>query len=233
MSVSILRYFVCWTLIVLVPPAVLGQSIPSGQPVGAILHTQGGVLVNGADARDSSAIFPGDLVETKAGISANLSLEGTTVLIGPESVTKFQPDYIELDHGTVSVGTSRGYQVHVNCLRVVPAQNEWTNYEVADTDRNVHVAAHKDDVNVSHGDSALKQATTEGEAGERASVHEGQQQNYDETQLCGAPALAHAGGINTKWIATSAGGAGAVIICAVLCRGSGGGSKQPASPSTP
>lgn len=219
-------------MIVLVPPTVLGQSMPTGQPAGAILHTQGGVWVNGAEARDSSAIFPGDLVETKTGVSANMSLDGTTISIGPESVTKFQSDYLELDHGAVSVVTSRGFQVHVNCLRVVPVLNEWTSYEVLDTDRNVHVSAHKDDVNVVH-DSAAKNVSPQSEAGQKASVHEGEHQSYDETEICGAPPLANAGGINTKWIAITSGGATGLIVCALLCRFSGGGNKQPASPSTP
>ena len=224
-------------MIVLLPRTLLGQSLPpqnAANPAGgAILHAQGGVWVNGAEARDSLAILPGDLIETKSGFSANLSLDGSTVLIGPESITKFQSDYIELDHGTVSVGTSRSYKVYVNCIHVVPVLNEWTNYQVTDVSRSIDVAARKDDVNVEH-DMAHKTKTAGADNSQRASVHEGEQRSYDETEICGAPEIAKAGGLNTKWIASGAGGGGALILCALLCGfSSGGGKKEQVSPSTP
>jgi hypothetical protein len=235
MSVSILRYLLCCVLLVLLPRTLLCQGLPAqgtAEPgSGAILHAQGGVWVNGAEARDSLAILPGDLIETKTGFSANLSLDGSTVLIGPESITKFQSDYIELDHGTVSVGTSRSYKVYVNCIRVVPVLNEWTNYQVTDVSRSIDVAAHKDNVNVEHEASNKKSST--GNSGQKASVHEGEQHSYDETEICGAPDIAKAGGINTKWIATGGGGGGALILCALLCGFSSGGKKGQLSPSTP
>lgn len=231
MRVSILRYFLCWTMVVLIPQCLLGQEA-NGQPEGAILHTQGGVSVNGSEARDSAAVFAGDLIETKAGFSASLTLGGTTILVGQESLAKFQDDYIELDHGTVSVGTSKSYRVHVNCLRVVPVRNEWTQYEVTDVNRTVQVSAHKDDVNVEHEMGAHK-PTPESAASQKASVHEGEQHGYDETEICGAPGpVTSAKALSPKWIAVEAGG-GAAILCALLCRGSSGGTKNNMSQSSP
>ena len=228
-------------MIVLVPRTLLGQAVSTqavpgqttpSQSSGAILHAQGGVWVNGSEARDSLAILPGDLIETKTGFSANLSLDGSTVLIGPESIAKFESDYIELDHGKVLVGTSKVYKVYVNCVRVVPVLAEWTNYEVSDVSRSIDVAAHKDDVNVEH-DMAHKKAS-DVQGGERASVHEGEQHSFDETGICGAPDIAKAGGLNTKWIAGGGAGGGALLLCALLCGfSSGGGKKEQVSPSTP
>jgi hypothetical protein len=231
MRVSILRYFLCLTMVVLIPWTLLGQE-GNGQPAGAILHTQGGVWVNGAEAIDSSAVFPGDLIETKAGFSANLTLDGTTILLGQESLGKLQNEYIELDHGTVSVGTSKSFRVHVNCLRVVPVRSEWTQYEVTDVNRTVQVSAHKDDVNVEHEMGAHK-PTPESAASQKASVHEGEQHGYDETEICGAPGpVTSAGALSPKWIAVEA-GSGAAILCALLCRGSSGGTKSNMSQSSP
>ncbi|MGA2101983.1 MAG: hypothetical protein ABSG34_12810 [Candidatus Sulfotelmatobacter sp.] len=231
MRVSILRCFWCWTLVLLIPLALLGQEVNT-QPEGAILHAQGGVWVNGAEARDSSAIFPGDLIETKAGFSANLTLDGTTILVGQESLVKFQNEYVELDHGTVSIGTSKSFRVHVNCLRVVPVRNEWTQYEVTDVNRTVQVSAHKEDVNVEH-EMGQHKPTPESAASQKASVHEGEQHGYDETEICGAPGpVSSAGALSPKWIAVEA-GAGAGILCALLCRGSSGSSKSNMSQSSP
>jgi len=137
MSVSFTRWIVCWALVVAVPVSLLGQT-PS-----AVLHTQGGVWVNGYEAKDSSAIFTGDLLETKPGFSASLTLDGSTVLLQPQSVAKLQDNMLVLDHGSVSVTTSRSFKVRVNCLTVVPVSNEWTQYDVADLNRTIQVAARK------------------------------------------------------------------------------------------
>src|SRR5580658_4807658 len=123
MRVSLMRGLLCWAMLWIVPVTLLGQNEAAqtagqsdqAQPVGAILHTQGGVWVNGYEAKDSSAVFPGDLVETKPGSPANLSLDGSTVLIQPESVARLQGSLLDLDHGSVLVGTSKSFKVKVHC----------------------------------------------------------------------------------------------------------------------
>ena len=213
----------------ILPVSSVGQALPE-KSGGAILHAQGGVWVNGYEAHDSSAVFAGDVIETKPGASANLSLEGSTVLIAPETVSKFQGDLLELDHGGVSVTTSKSFQVQVNCILVVPAVNDWTQYAVTDVNGTVQVAARKLDVNVAH-ERGRGTPTSEGEAAtQRVSVHEGEQKSYDETETCGAPRPSTPGeGLNPKWIAAGAAGAGILIWLLVH----GGGSKTPVSNSTP
>jgi ribosomal 50S subunit-recycling heat shock protein len=214
-------------MVLIVPLSLLGQT-PS-----AILHTQGGVWVNGYEAQDSSAVFTGDLVETRPGFSATLTVDGSTILIQPESVAKFQDDVLILDHGSVSVGTSKSYKVKVNCITVVPVTNDWTQYDVTDVNRTVQVAAHKLDVRVEH-EAKLKNPTPgpESESSSRDIVREGEQKNYDESALCGAPPQPTHGGssLNPKWIAAGAGGAGVLIW--ILIHGGGGG-KHPISSSSP
>ena len=248
MRVSILRCFLCWTLLVVVPVSLLGQTglgqtgqgqtgpVQTGQAqtgsAGAgILHTQGGVWVNGYEAKDSSAVFPGDLVETKPGSPADLTLDGATVLIQPESVARLQNNVLELDHGSVSVGTSRSFKVKVNCVTVTPVVNEWTQYEVTNLNGNIQVAARKNDVNVEREIDRRKLSPAT-EASHGATVHEGEQKSFDESELCGAPARIKAAsqGVSPKWIAAGVGGAG-IIACVLLCRGGGG--KTPISASAP
>src|SRR5579871_1610199 len=106
MSVSIARAFLCWTMAALLPCSLLGQS-----PPGAIVHTQGGVWINGSEVKDSSAVFSGDTVETKPGFSATLTLEGSAVLLAPETIGKFQGDAFVLDHGSVAVETSKSFKI--------------------------------------------------------------------------------------------------------------------------
>jgi hypothetical protein len=204
----------------------------TGTAAAAILHTQGGVWVNGYEAKDSSAVFPGDLVETKPGSPANLTLDGATILIQPESVAKLQNNLLELDHGSVSVGTSKSFKVKVNCITVTPVVNEWTQYEVSDLNRNVRVAARKNDVNVEHEtDNKKPSPVTVTETSHGTTVHEGEQKNFDESQLCGAPPPIKGAttSLNPKWVAAGAGGAG-ILVCVLLCHGGG---KTPVSSSTP
>jgi ribosomal 50S subunit-recycling heat shock protein len=216
-------------LIMIVPVSL------SGQTGSAILHAQGGVWINGNEAPDASAVFVGDLIETKPGFSATLTLDGSSVLIQAESIAKLQENLLELDHGRVSVGTSRGFRVKVNCILVIPVLNEWTQYEVTDLNGTVQVAARKDDVRIEHERSApkapIEKAPTENEQSSGAVVHEGQQSSNDESAVCGAPTKPTAAGtvLNPKLIAGGAGGA-AVLLWLLL---HGGPSKPPVSNSQP
>jgi len=226
MSVSFSRGLTCWALIVMVPLSLLGQT-PS-----AILRSQGGgVWVNGYEAKDSSAVFAGDVVETRPGFSANLNLDGSSAVIQAESVTKFQGDWLELDHGKVSVETLKSFQVRVNCIKVVPVANQWTQYEVTNVNGTVQVAAHKSDVNVEI-EGAHRKPSAETAASQGGSVHEGEQRNYDESEACGAPArpTGASSALNPKWIAIGGGGAAGVLIWVLIHRGGGSG---PVSPSQP
>ncbi len=216
-----------------------GQDIPvqntpgqTGGTAAAILHTLGGVWVNGYEAKDSSAVFPGDLMETKPGSPANLTLDGATVLIQPESVARLQSNFLELDHGGVSVGTSKRFKVKINCITVTPVVNEWTQYEVTNVNGNVQVAARKNDVNVERETDHKKPSPTPVETAQSATVREGEQKSFDLSALCGAPApIKGAGtGLNPKWIAYGAGGTG-ILLCVLLCHGTGG--KTPVSSSSP
>lgn len=212
------------------------QAGPSGQDqaassASAILHTQGGVWVNGYEAKDSSAVFPGDVVETKPGSPATLNLDGATVLIQPESVTKLQSNLLELDHGGVAVGTSKSFRVKINCLTITPVLNEWTQYEVSNLNGNIQVAARKNDVNVEREvDRNKPSPVTESSHG--TTVHEGEQKSFNESELCGAPPPIRGTNmsLNPKWVAAGAAGTG-ILLCVLLCHGSP--QKAPLSSSSP
>lgn len=195
----------------------------------AIVHSKGGVWVNGVEIVASTVVFPGDLLETKPGFVADLDAEGSSVLIQPESVVKFQGTFLTLEHGSVSVGTSTAMSVHVNCIKVDPVSNERTQYDVADLSGTVQVAAHKNNVNITQG-GGLQKASKENTSSQSATVQEGQQATRDESTACGAaPRPGGAGnGLNTKWVKIGAGAGGAVVLCLLLCKGS-----NPISPWKP
>jgi hypothetical protein len=224
MSVSASRHIVAWVMVILFPLSLMAADTGS-----AVVHSSGGVWVNGAEVRDSIAVFPGDLLETKPGFVANLDATGSSVLIQGESVVKFQGDYLILEHGGVAVGTSTSMSVQVNCLRVEPLSNERTQYDVTDVNGTVQVAAHKNDVNIRQGGALRKAASGNNSS---ATVHEGQQATRDEAAVCGAASRPEGagGGLNSKWLEIGAGVGGAVVLCLLLCKAKNPSNVSPSQP---
>jgi hypothetical protein len=231
MRVSALCRFLRLVIVVLCPLSLVAADTGS-----AVLHSSGGVWVNGFEIAGSTAVFPGDLIETKPGFVANLDAEGSSVVIQPESVVKFQGNFLSLEHGSVSVGTSTSMSVHVNCIKVEPVSAERTQYDVGDVNGTVQVAAHKNDVSITEGGALRKtspQTGSSSSSGLSSVVHEGQQATRDESIACGAPARpgqpTHT--LNARWIEIGGAAAGGVIVlCLLLCSGSSPHSISPSQP---
>jgi hypothetical protein len=226
MSVSALRNSLCWVMVVL-----FSLSLRAADTGSAIVHSKGGVWVNGAEALDSTSVFPGDLLETRPGFVANLDAEGSSILIQPESIVKFQGNFLSLEHGSISVGTSTSMGVHVNCIDVEPASNERAQYDVTDVNGTVQVAARKNDVNITQG-GVLRKASQGPGSSQSATVHEGQQAMREEVAACGAaPRPGGAGNaLNTKWLEVGGAGVGVTVLCLLLCRCPSPSSVSPSQP---
>ncbi|HEY6337150.1 MAG TPA: hypothetical protein VIW68_01525 [Candidatus Sulfotelmatobacter sp.] len=225
---SISRRLLTWALVLCLP-----ASLRAADAKPAILHSQGGVWVNGMEATDSSAVFPGDLVETKPGFSASLNIDGSTVSIEPESIVKYEDNLLVLDHGNLLVGTITGMRVRVHCITVIPVlSTEWTQYNVTDLSGTVQVAAQKKDVviEIEGGHQKITPASTETSGG--TTVHEGEQASRRESEVCGAPPepKGASGPLQPKWIGAGLAGTGILICLIAHCFGGGSG---PVSPSQP
>jgi len=228
MSVPASRKLLSWVMVVLFP-----LSLQAADSASAIVHGTGGVFVNGTEVGDAIAIFPGDALETKPGFVANLDTEGSSVLIQPESVIKFEHNFLNLEHGSVSVGTSTALSVHVNCIKVEPVSPDRTQYDVADTSGTVHVSAHKNDVNITEGGKVQK--TSPQASSGSATVHAGEQATRDESTVCEAPARPEAAGhgVNPKLIEIGGGaGGGVLLLCLLLCKGTSPTSISPVQPGS-
>jgi hypothetical protein len=153
----------------------------------------------------------------------------------PASTALFSGDYIEtLEHGSLSVNTSRGMQVKVGCLTVTPVNNtDWTHYDVVDLDGKVTVSALKSDVYIDARSKNPKDAKQSGHS-DRIIVREGEQKSREEK--CGAAYLKTPGAIagkgaimNSPWAI----GAGVAGVGAALCFGLFCQNDDPASPTKP
>jgi hypothetical protein len=229
MSVSGFHKFVGWMMAVLCPLSLMAADTGS-----AVLHSEGGVWVNGSEIAGSTVVFPGDLLETKPGFVANVDAEGSSVLVQPESVVKFQGSFLSLEHGSVSVETSTSMSVLVSCIKVEPVSSERTQYDVADVNGTVRIAAHKNDVNITVGGvgSVAQKTNPQGGSALSTVVHEGQQATRDEATACGAaPRPGSPTNWNPKWLEIGGGvGVGIIVLCLLLCRGSGPSNASPSDP---
>src|SRR6266496_4603674 len=141
----------------------------------AMLYTNGPAWLNGSVVPKSAAVFSGDLVQTRSDSTANLTAAGSSVMVGSDSLVKFEGPAVEIEHGTVRVATSRGLATTAGEVTVKPAGNSWTEFQVTDVDGQVQIAASKGDLTIQdeQGTTTLAQGqqTTRDETSEKKKKH--------------------------------------------------------------
>ena len=212
---------------------ILPVSLFAQENAAALLRSSGtGVLVNKNPSPESIALFPDDLIETPKNMVARLEITGSAADIGPETMVQFESDELALDHGNVSVNTTRGLRVRVGCLTVTPVNvSERTQYDVSDLDGRVTVNAAKNDVYIDARSKKPQEAKNPSRSS-RDLVREGEQKSREEK--CGGASLrgdsrpALGPWMNSTWAKILAGGVAGTIACLGLCH-----DDDPASPSKP
>jgi len=151
-------------MLVIFPGALSAADQPS-----AMLYSHGNAMLNGASIARSSAIFSGDLVQTTKDSVANINATGSTVLVLNDSLVQYEGSKVKLEHGGVSVSTSKSLATRAGDVTVSPVAGVWTEFEVRDVDGRVQIAARKGDLTISDdaGTSTLAQGqeTTREESG--------------------------------------------------------------------
>jgi hypothetical protein len=191
-----------------------------------------GVLVNKNAAPNSTALFANDLIETPKNVVARIEANGSTAEISAETMVQFEGDELVLDHGSLSVNTTRGLRVRVGCLTVTPVNpSDWTHYDVIDLDGKVSVSALKSDVYLDARDKNPREAKNSSQSN-RNIVREGEQKS--RTEKCGvaymkADRIPGIGAMmNSIYAKMLAGTAVGVIVCFGLCH-----DDDPISPHKP
>ena len=203
---------------------VLPASMFAADSTAAMLYTNGTAWINGGTVPKSSAIFLGDLVQTKADSVASIKAPGTSVLVSSDSLVQFQGDAIKLEHGGMNVGTSKSVAARIGGLRVVPVSPSWTEFEVRDTDGAVKIVARKGDLTLIDADG-----TTTLPQGQETTRDETQEKGKKKRDRVAGAAPAAGGGILDSPIAIGLGaGAVAGLTAWVLIR-----DGDPISPKFP
>lgn len=137
---------IAWTLILAVP-----ASLVAADSAAAILYANGTTYVNGSNIPKSSAVFVGDLVQTRSDSQASIKSLGSSVLVLADSLVQIQTNSVKLEHGGVTVTTSKSMATQVGNLIVTPAVADWTVFQVTDTDGTIRILAGKGDLALSDG----------------------------------------------------------------------------------
>jgi len=221
MHPSWLRNIFCWMLLAIMPASLLGAN--SG---AAMLYAQGAAWLNGDSVPRTSAVFPGDLVQTKADAVVHINATGSSVMILPDSLVKYEGNTVSLEHGTVKVATIQGMSIRAGEVAVQPANaNGATDFDVSDVDGTVHIAARKGDVSVSNGTETTTLA--QGEQTTRDDRNDSQKQK--KTRRAGGAVPAASGPLlDSPYVIGPAVGATGVLLYWALSQG-----DDPASPVDP
>lgn len=216
------RHVVCLLMIIILPASLAAQD-----PTRGLLHSDGGTWLNDAPAPNVAAIFPDSLVQTQAGHAARIDVDGSSVMVLPETMMQFQGLELALDHGTLQVDTAREMEVIVGCVRISPVNSDRTQFDVTDAGGRVTISVSKNDVKIhSHGAELQK---TKGIPSD-ATLHPGE--HATRVDHCGPPASTQAPGVpgllDTPQAGWLAGGVVAILICLGICHG-----DDPVSPTIP
>jgi hypothetical protein len=152
-------------LIVMIFPAVL---LAADQPA-AMLYSHGTAMLNGNSIARSSAIFSGDLVQTNADSVANINATGSSVLVLNDSLVQYEGSTVKLEHGGVTISTSKSLSTSAGDVTVSPTASAWTEFDVRDVDGRVQIAARKGDLTISDDSGTT-------------TLPQGQQTTRDESQ---------------------------------------------------
>ena len=108
------REMVSCVLLFLLPGSMLAADSNA-----AMLYINGAALVNDARVpRSSASIFSGDLLQTRPNSVANINEPGSSVSVLADSLVKFEGSSVEIQHGAVTVSTSKGMVARVSAMRM-------------------------------------------------------------------------------------------------------------------
>ena len=137
------RKAVCSLMIAALPSSLL---VASDTPA-AMLYAKGTTWLNGAVVPHSSAIFPGDMVQTNNDALANINAPGSNLVVLPNSLLKYEGSAVSLERGGVTVATSKQMSTHVGEITVKPtSSSSQAEFEVTDEGQVVQIIARRGDL---------------------------------------------------------------------------------------
>jgi hypothetical protein len=205
---------------------ILSAALFAADQPAAMLYSHGTALLNGNSITRSSALFSGDLVQTNADSVANINATGSSVLVLNDSLVQYQGSGLKLEHGGVSISTSKLLATRVGNVTVSPVSGVWTEFEVRDVDGRVQIAARKGDLSVS--DDAGTTTLAQGQETTRDDSQQTEEQKKKKKRVAAAYVPATGAFFDSPWaIGIGAGLVAGGVVWAVVQGGT------PVSPAVP
>jgi len=147
MSTRLLKCLCCCMILVFPAATMLADA-------SAVLAATGQVMVNGSALPRSSAIFAGDRIQTANDATGMLTLKGSTVLLGGNSMLVYDQQAVQLDCGSVLVSTTAGMRVQAGKVRVNPVR-AGAKYAMLEQPGSLQIAAREGNLEVENGGERL------------------------------------------------------------------------------
>lgn len=167
MGMAAFRKMVSCVLLLVFPGSLLAADTGA-----AMVYTHGAAWLNGAHVPTSSAIFSGDMLQTRSDSAANINAPGSSITVLGDSLVQFEGASLKVEHGGVSVSTSKGVATTAGDVRVAPVSDAWTEFNVTDVDGTVRIAARRGDLTITDDDGtatlAQGQETTRDEQSDKS-----------------------------------------------------------------
>lgn len=212
-----MRGLICWLVIFLMPSAVFAADGPAG-----VLYGSGTVYLDGAQLANSMPVLTGDVIETKELGVAHLDMSGSSAIIQPNAIVRFQPAGLSLDRGSISMATGKSLSVSARDFQITPVSAVWTQFEVTRSGGLIQIAARKNSLTVKCG------------LGAPTLVREGHQITRADAQDCGlaqksgAPTAAKGAILRSPWAEAAGLSAAGTVLLLTIPHG-----DDPVSPDKP
>ena len=132
---------------------------------------------------------------------------GSSVMVQSDSLVKYEGDAVSLEHGSVSVVTSKSMRTHAGEVTVVPVSDAHTRFEVTDVNGTVQIVAREGDVSVSQGTETTRLAQGD------QTTRDDSENRKKRRRVVGGAAPAAGGGVLDSPYAI---GAGAIAVGGVV-----------------
>ncbi len=175
--------------IVIVP--VMSAYLIAAPLNGAMLYASGLASVNGAAVGRSSAIFPGDLIHTGSTSQASIAASGASITVFSDSSVRFETSGVSVLDGSINIGGSQpGLAASAGRVKVTPASNVWTEYEISHRNGAVQIIARKGELLVNDGTSTIALAQGQSETRDDSDNQDQQSRNRKRNKRDDQPAPA-------------------------------------------
>ena len=123
----------------------------------AMLRSNGGVSVNGSPVNSVTTVFAGDRIETAPQAGASLTVNGSSLLMDPNSSMLFSGEEMNFYCGGGTIQSSQGLTARFGRMAVKPAKGT-ARFQVQQSGAELKVAALDGDLTVFDGEKTMNLA---------------------------------------------------------------------------